>query len=124
MMLRLRALRHGLLPLLAVALLAMQAAGLWHRVEHGRAPAWAAQSRAMLASALHDFDAVHDAEPETGHDCAAVDSQTLADAPPAWTVPWCPDVDAVQEVAAHVARPFVAAHARPFHARAPPHSPC
>jgi len=124
MMRRLRALRHGLLPLLAVALLAMQAAGLWHRVEHGGASAWTAQSQAILASALRGFDAAHDAAPEPGHHCAAIDSQTLADAPPAWMVPWCPDADAVQEVAAHVAQPFIGASGRPFHARAPPSLPC
>lgn len=124
MMQRLRALRYGLLPLLAVALLAMQAAGLWHRVEHGGASAWTAQSPDTLASALRGFDVAHNAASEPGHDCAAIDSHTLADASPAWAVPCCPDADGVWEVAAPVARPFIATHAQPFHARAPPFLPC
>lgn len=124
MMQRLRALRRGLLPLLAAALLAMQAAGLWHRVEHGSASGWTAQPQATLASALRGFDLVHDTAPDPGHHCAAIDSQTLADAPPAWVVPWCVDADGVQEAAAHAEQPFIAAPARLFHARAPPSLPC
>lgn len=121
---RLRALRHGLLPLMAVALLAMQAAGLKHRIEHGGSSTWAAQSQAVLASALRGVDAAHDEVLEPRHDCVAIDSQTLANAPPAWAAPWCPDADDVRQVALQVAQPFVAGDVRSFLARAPPFPLC
>jgi len=119
---RLRALRHGLLALLAAALLAMQGVGLQHRIEHGGTPAWIGQPQTMLASALRGFDPVHGAVPEADHHCAALDSHALADVPPAWIVSWCLGTAGVQEVAAHGAQPFIAARAQPFQARAPPFS--
>lgn len=115
-----RALRHVLLPLLAVALLATQAAGLWHRIEHSGASAWTKQSPTTLASTLHESDSEHDTAPKPGHDCAAIDSQTLTDAPPVVGVSWCAYADVVQEVATHVTHPFIAVGVRPFQARAPP----
>lgn len=119
---RLRTLRHALLPLLAAALLAMQGAGLQHRIEHGGTPAWTGQPQALLVSALRGFDAAHDTAPAPEHHCSAIDSHTLADAPPAWIVSWEPVTAGVQEVAAHAAQLFIAARKQPFQARAPPPS--
>lgn len=117
---RLRAQRFWLLPLLVLALQAMQAAGLRHRVEHEGAHGWTAVSQAIVASALSEVDAAHDVTHGAEHDCAAIDQHTLAATPPAWALPWCPTADGVQPAPAPAARPFIAADVQPFDARAPP----
>ncbi len=117
---RLRAPRHWLLPLLLVAMQAMQATGLRHRVEHADIATWNAAALAAAAAASYGVDAAHGAMPSTNHDCASMDQHTLGgSAPPVWAAPGCPNAD-VRRVAKHLARPLISADARPFDARAPP----
>lgn len=114
------ALRHVLLPLVAVALLVAQGIGLRHRIEHGGPAAWVTHSQAALVAALDGFQPAGGDSFDPAHHCAAFDSHTLAEAPPAWLLPCHAVAARFRPLATVAAQQLVAPSARPFDARAPP----
>jgi hypothetical protein len=121
---------------LVVALLATQAIGLVHRIEHGSTAAWHDRAAAHPGvgeialgepmppeRASHAGQSGHD-EPDAGddrlHSCAAIDALALGDGPPSLPAPLHDLPRVATPALAVTAAAAYAAASRPYLARAPP----
>lgn len=107
-----RALAVGLL---ALALVVAQALGVLHRIEHGPAPAGPQTAWELVGDGHADSS-----DRDSGHDCAAFDHATVADAAP---IPGALPLDAATPdagVASAVVASPLAAQAAGYLARGPP----